>query len=708
MNAPHTPADPTTRTVHRACHLCEALCGIDIQARDDEVVSVRGDFADTFGRGHICPKAVALIDLHNDPDRLRTPMRRVGDGWEAMGWDEAFTYVGERLAQVQREHGLSAVGAYLGNPNAHHVGSILYGPPLLRALQTKQRYSATSVDQLPHHVVGHAMYGHMFMVPIPDIDHTDYWLIIGGNPLASNGSLMSAPDVGKRLKAIRDRGGKVVVIDPCRTETADVASRHHFIRPGSDIALLLGIVNALLELGPPRIERYGEQLAGLDEALAAIRPFGVERAAGPTGMSAADIRLIASELRAAPTAVVYGRMGVSTQTFGTVAQWLVQLINLLTGNLDAVGGALPTLPAIPVTGPGTRPGGPGRFTSRVSGLPAFGGELPVAALIEEIETPGEGQIKAMLTMAGNPVSSTPNGARLAKGLAGLDFMVSIDIYINETTRYADVILPPVSALTHEQYDIVFNAFAIRNVARYNPPVFAKPADGRYDWEVINGIGAAYSAASGNPYQVLPSPDKLLSAGLRAGPYADKLTLADLKAAPHGVDLGPLAPSLMQRLETPDGKLHCAPAPFIADLQRVEKVLFEAPAAAGLLLVGRRHLRSNNSWMHNAHRLIKGPRRDQLWLHPSDAASRGVAEGDAVSLSSRVGEITVTAKLTDKVMVGVVCLPHGFGQGKPGVRLGIASTLPGASYNDIADEKAIDALSGNSALNGLPVEVRKAG
>ncbi len=701
------PDTSEDRLTYRACHLCEALCGIEIRSRGDEILAVRGDAADPFSRGHICPKAVALIDIQGDPDRLRGPVRRVGGNWEPIGWDDAFDLVAGRFAAIQREHGPNSLGVYLGNPNAHHVGSILNGPALIRALQTRNRFSATSVDQLPQHVACHAMYGHLLMFPIPDVDHTHYWLILGANPIASNGSIMTVPDVAKRLKAVRDRGGKVVVVDPCRTDTADVATRHHFIRPGTDAAFLLALMNAVLELGPPRIERYADRLSGLERAIEAIRPFGVERAAAATRISAASVRAIAKELRDAPCAVVYGRVGLSTQPFGTVCQWLIQLLNLVTSNLDAVGGAMPTLPAVPVTGPGTRPGGPGGFKARVSGRPVFSGELPAAAMADEIETPGEGRIRAMLTIAGNPVSSTPNGRRLDRAFASLEFMAAIDIYVNETTRHADVILPPASMLCHENYDVVFNSFAVRNVARHNPAVFEKPADARYDWEIYNGLGAAYGKAAGVEYKAMPNPMATVDAALRSGPYGKTLSLDVLKASPHGVDLGPLTPSLLQRLETPDRKIACAPDAFVADLKRVEKdLLGRAVESDALLLVGRRHLRSNNSWMHNSHRLIKGPRRDQLWIHPEDAARRSISDGDEVTLSSRVGEIRVTAKVTDRVMQGAVCLPHGFGQRRDGVRLSLASALPGASYNDVSDEAALDPLSGNAAVNALPVSVRR--
>ncbi len=697
---------PGDRVTYRACHLCEALCGLEIRTQGKQVTGVRGDTADPFSRGHICPKAVALIDVHHDPVRLQGPVRRVGSGWEPIGWDEAIELVATRFAAIQREHGANALGVYLGNPSAHHVGSILHAPGMIRAMRTRKRFSATSVDQLPQHVAVHAMYGHAFMIPIPDIDHTAYWLVVGANPLASNGSIMSAPDVGKRLKAIRERGGKVVVIDPVRTDTAEVATRHHFIRPGTDAAFLAALVNAFLELGAPRNERYAGKLAGLDTALAALRPIGVERAAAATGIPAEAIRAIAREIEAAPSAVVYGRLGVSTQPFGTVCQWLIQLLNIVTGNLDAVGGALPTLPAFPLTGPGTRPGGPGRFVSRVTGHAAFNGELPAATMSGEIESPGEERVRAMLTIAGNPVSSTPNGARLDRALAGLDFMASIDIYVIETTRHAHVSLPPAARLAHENYDVVFNAFAIRNVARINPPVFDKPAGSKYDWEIYNALGAASAKAAGTEFKPPPPPAVLVEMGLRAGPHGKTVSMKALQEAPHGLDLGALQPSLLQRLETADGRIQCAPAAFVADLARVQSELLGAGPDGGLRLVGRRHLRSNNSWMHNAHRLTKGPRRDHLWIHPDDAAVRGIAEGDTVALGSRVGSVSVTARVTDRVMPCAVCLPHGFGQGRPGVRLALAAALPGASYNDVSDEAALDPLSGNAALNALPVTVSR--
>ncbi len=686
---------PDTRITYRACHLCEALCGLEIHTRGDEIVAIKGDKLDPFSRGHICPKAVAIQDIHTDPDRLRHPVQRVGNDWKPITWQDAFELIATKFADVQKRHGANALGIYLGNPNAHHVGSILNMPPLVRALQTRNRFSATSVDQLPMHVVAREMYGHMFLIPIPDIDHTHYWLILGANPIASNGSLMTAPDVAKRLKAIKDRGGKVVVIDPVKTETADVATRHHFIRPGTDVAFLIALILALRDVGPPRVHHYGDKIPGLYDALSEIGAFSIEEAARCTGISEEAIREIAREMHTARSAVAYGRLGVSTQPFGTLCQYLIQLVNILTGNLDSVGGAIPTKPLVPVTGPGTRPGNWGKARTRVSGHATFGGELPAAAMSEEMETPGEGQVRAFLTIAGNPVSSTPNGRRLDRALAGLEFMAAVDIYVNETTRHANVILPPASMICHDNYDVIFNAFAIRNVARVNPPVFDKPQGSLYDWEIYNRLGNAYAKAAGVEFHEAPAPMKVLKKAVKA-----------IGGAPHGADLGPLKPSLLERLETEDKRVHCAPHVFLADLARVRAELIDKPDDGGMKLVGRRHVRSNNSWMHNVHRLTKGPRRDQVWLHPRDAERAGVQEGDLVELRSKAGTIMPTVLVSYRVAEGVACLPHGFGQSREGVRLSQASRVPGVSYNDLSEETALDVVSGNAALNALPIEIVK--
>ncbi len=688
------------QTRFRACPLCEAICGLELRYVAGELSAIRGDANDPFSRGHICPKGNALIDLERDPDRLRRPLRRRGGDWEEVSWEDAIAEAGERLAAVQRAHGEDALGVYLGNPNVHHFGSIAYLPPLLRALRTRNRFSASSVDQWPHQLVNLVMYGHQWLLPIPDIDRTNYCLMLGANPVASNGSLMTAPGIEKRLKALAARG-RLVVVDPRRSETAAIASEHLAIRPGGDVWFLLALLHAMLAISPPRVDAYAGRLAGLDAALQAIAAVDLADLQARCGIGPDTVQRIARAFLAAPRAVAYGRMGVSTQRHGSLCQWLIQLINLVSGNLDRVGGALPNQPIVPVTGPGTSPGSRGRWHSRVRGLPELCGELPVAALAEEIATPGPGQIRALLTSAGNPVLSTPNGRALEAALAGLDFMVSIDPYLNETTRHAQLILPPASALTQYHYDVYFNAFAVRRVARLSLPLAERAAEQRGDWEILSGLGAAHAAAAGKPWTPLPPPRELLAHWLNAG--GSGIDIAALEAAPHGIDLGPLEPSLLRRLQTEDRCIQCAP-PLL--LEALAALRAEPVEPGGLRLIGRRHVRSNNSWMHNAPRLVKGKPRHHLLVHPADLAATGIADGARAQLRSVSGAIAVDVMASEDVGPGTVCLPHGFGHGREGVRLSRAAELEGASYNDLGDPLALDGPSGNAALNGLRVSLER--
>ena len=702
-----------TRTTEKrigVCNLCEAICGLELTIEGRDVVGVRGNPDDPLSRGHICSKGVAIADVYADPDRLRRPIRRVGEGsdarWQEIGWDEAFDLVADNLARVIEEHGDDALGVYLGNPNAHSLGSMTHGTAMFKSFRTKNRYSATSVDQLPHHLTSLMMYGHGLLIPIPDIDHTDFMLILGGNPLASNGSIMTVPDVEKRLKALQARGGKLVVVDPRRSETAAIADQHLFVRPGEDAALLFGLLHTLFAEGLTRTSHL--PVDGLDELRTAVASFSADAMSLRCGVPAEQIRQLARDFAAAEKAVCYGRMGVSTQAFGTLCQWLVQSINLVTGNLDRVGGALCTEPAVDLVA-NTSGGHFNRWQSRVSGLPEYGGELPVSALAEEMLTEGEGQIRALITVAGNPVLSTPNGRQLEQALDGLDFMLSVDFYINETTRYADLILPPTAPLEHDHYDTTFNLFAVRNVTRFNEAVLPKPTGALHDWEIFVGLARAFAARTGGDLKPTVAPEQMIDMGLRAGPYGDRselaLSLARLRDFPHGLDLGALNPNLAGRLKTVNLRVQAAPSLFLQDVQR-----FASAAAAQtdqLLLIGRRHVRSNNSWMHNYHRLVKGKPRHQLLMNPLDLSRLGLLDGQRVRVRSRVGLIEVEVAASEEMMPGVVSLPHGWGHGRPGAQLEIANRQPGASANDLTDERQLDALSGNAALNGVPVWVEAA-
>ncbi|MBA1203382.1 molybdopterin oxidoreductase family protein [Pseudomonas capeferrum] len=700
-----------TKTLHhRACHLCEAICGLTIEVTHEPdrqwISSIKGDPEDPFSRGHICPKAIALQDIQDDPDRLRQPHRRIGDRWEPIGWDEAFALAAERLWTVQQAHGRNAVAVYQGNPSVHNYGLMTHANYFLGLLKTRNRFSATSVDQLPQHLTSYLMYGHGLLLPIPDIDHTDFMLVLGANPLASNGSIMTVPDVTKRLKALQARGGRLVVVDPRRTETAAMADQHLFIRPGGDAALLSGLLHTLFDEKLGRASHLPVQ--GLDAVRDALSSFSAEAMSPLCGIGAREIRQLARDFAAAERAVCYGRMGISTQAFGTLCHWLVQLINLVTGNLDRPGGALCTEPAVDLVA-NTAGGHFNAWQSRVSGLPEYGGELPVAALAEEILVPGEGQVRALVTVAGNPVLSTPNGGQLEQALEGLDFMLSIDLYINETTCHADLILPSTCAMENDHYDTTFNLLAVRNVSRFNRALLPRPAGALHDWEIFVGLAKAFAARAQVALKPTLAPAQMIDLGLRAGRYGDgspwHLSLETLDLHPHGLDLGPLRANLAARLKTPGQVVDAAPQCMLDDLRRLAG---QAPAdPAQLLLIGRRHVRSNNSWMHNFHRLVKGKPRHQLLMHPQDLRARGLIDGQQVRVRSRVGSLEVQVLASEEVMPGVVSLPHGYGHQRQGVRLGVANAQPGGSANDLTDECLRDGVSGNAALNGVPVEVEAA-
>lgn len=698
----------------RVCPLCEATCGLSIETEGDRVTKIRGDELDSFSRGYICPKGVALGDLHHDPDRLRRPLRRRGESWVEVGWDEALDEAAERLAAVQREHGKDAVAVYLGNPTVHNLGALLFGPPFVRALGTKSRFSATSVDQLAHHVAAWAMFGHQLLLPVPDVDRTDFFLLVGSNPLASNGSLMTAPDVKRRLSDIRARGGKLVLVDPRRTETAEIADHHHFIRPGTDVYLLAALLQVIFAEKLERTGRLAAHTVRLSEARRAVEGFSPELAQKHTGIAAEEVRTLARSLAGAKSAVVHSRMGASTQEHGGLCQWLTQLLNLVTGNLDRPGGAMFTTPALDAFRFASS-GHLGVWRSRVRGLPEFGGELPVVVLAEEMETPGAGQIRALVTHAGNPVLSTPDGRRLERALAGLDYFVAIDFYKNETTRHAHLILPPTGPLEHDHYDAAFYLLAVRNFAKYSPAVFPKPAGARHEHEIFSGLTQRLLARAPLrrrlPERVLGwlGPAGMLDLGLRSGPHGlrrgpNGLSLARLRREPHGVDLGPLVPRLPGALRTKQRRIDAAPELFVAALAAL--VNAELPSATELSLIGRRQLRGCNSWMHNVPRLMTGRERCTLLIHPDDARAREISQGDRVRVRSRVGEVELPVEVSDEVMRGVVSIPHGFGHDRPGTALGVAERHAGASINDLTDPERVDALTGAAAFSGVPVEVTR--
>jgi anaerobic selenocysteine-containing dehydrogenase len=727
------------------CPLCEATCGLELHVEDQAVTLVRGDRDDVFSHGYLCPKGTAIRALEADPDRLRRPQIRTGDAWRDATWDEAFELIDEKLTAIVAEHGPDALAVYLGNPTAHNLSGLLYNRVLLQAARTKNVYSASTVDQMPKQVSAGLMFGAALTIPVPDVDRTDYLLVLGANPFASNGSLMTAPDIPGRLRALRERGGRLVVIDPRRSKTAEEADEHCFIRPGTDAHFLAALAHVIFDDGLVDLGTVAEWVSGLDEVRDLVAPFTPEIVAPVCGIDAGTTRRIARELAAAPAAAVYGRIGTCTQEYGTLASWLVDVLNVITGNLDRPGGAMFAKPA---TGPSTT-GAPGRGrgvrfgrrTSRVRGLPEFYGEMPTVCFAEEIETPGDGQVRAVLTVAGNPVVSNPDAQRLDRAFATLDFMVSIDIYRNETTRHADVILPPEPILARGHYDVALLSLAIHNVANYSPPVFELEPGEMPEWQImlrlaaiVSGLGAhtdlddfddlvaaelvkktvtrsGSSVEGRDPDELLGAlaprrgPERLLDFMLRTGPYgdgfdadADGLSLRQLLENPHGIDLGPLQPRIPECLRTPSGMIELAPEPIVGDTERL-RLSLTAHRNGSFVLVGRRDLRSNNSWMHNVDVLVKGKERCTLHVHPDDATRIGVA--------SDSGCVELPAEVTDAIMPGVVSIPHGWGHDANGAQMQIAAKRPGVNSNVLAGTDRFDPLSGNAVLNGIPVTLTPA-
>ena len=695
------------------CPLCEAACGILVDLDGDQIRTIRGDADDPFSRGYICPKAAGLADIHNDRDRVRTPLVRDGGRWREASWDDALDRAADGLVRIRRQHGRDAVAIYYGNPVAHDLGLLTHAPVFARALRTRNVYSASSADQLPQMLVALRMFGHQALIPVPDLDRTDFLLILGANPLVSNGSLMTAPNMRRRLQSIRDRGGRVVVVDPRRTETAQAADEHVAIRPGTDAWLLAAMLHVVFAEGWVRVGRLERRVRNLDALAALVRDLTPERVAPRTAVSARTIRRLAADFAGMERAACYGRVGLCTQRHGTLASWLVQALNLVTRHMDDVGGMMLTTPAVDIVSILSRLGLRGtydRWRSRVRHLPEFGGEVPVATLADEIETPGRACVRGLITIAGNPVLSAPNGRRLDRALASLEHVVSVDPYLNETTRHAHVVLPPSPPLTRGHYDLALYAFAVRNIAKYSEAVVSRDSSERHDWEILTELSGrmfaprllrSHAVRALRPFH----PERLLSLMLRIGPH--RLSLEKLRKAPHGVDLGPLEPGRLARsIATGDGAIDIAPADFVGEAH--DRLLAEAAAdtTGELLLIGRRQLRSNNSWLHNSHRLVKGRPRCTLLIHPQDAAARGMATGDLVQLESKAGSLTVAAEITDAIMPGVVSLPHGWGHDREGSQLTVARQFPGVSLNDATSEFDVDTLSGTAVFNGLAVIVRR--
>ena len=695
-------------TKYRTCNLCEAICGLEIQVENNKVLSIRGDENDTFSRGHICPKAVGLKDLHEDPDRLKKPLIKKDGEWQETTWDKAIAYSARSIVDLQIDYGKNAVAVYQGNPSVHNLGTSLFSPDFVRSLKTKNRYSATSVDQLSHHLAAETMFGNGLFVPVPDINRTDLWVIIGGNPMVSNGSMMTAPDIRGRMRDIQERDGRIVVIDPRFTETSEKANEHIFIKPGTDIWLLLGLMNFIFQNDKIKLGHLEDSIdtSKIESIEKIVASFDLDLVAARTKISKENLSKFYTDYCNAKRAVLYGRIGISANRYGGLCHWAINTLNILSGNFDTEGGAMFANPAVNVSSKKSPVIRFGRWHSRVRNLPEYGGELPSSTLAEDILEPGEGQIKALVTSCGNPVLSVPNGRKLDEAFESLDFMVSIDIYLNETTRHADVILPPATGLETPHYPIGFHNLAIHNTANYSEPAVEKSEGTLYDWEIFSRLKKAVEEyrlektgeeKSDKPEFTLEQKLEFL---LQFGPH--KLSLEELKKNPHGLDLGALEPQLPKRLITPDGKLNIYPDIYADALKSL--VDSQGEEDHEFLLIGRRNLRSNNSWMHNLHRMTKGPNTCTALVHPDDAETYNIKTGDQIKIRSRVAAVEIEAEVSEEIMKGTISIPHGWGHNREGTRLQTASAKAGVSFNDLADDQLVDELNGVSVINAIPVSI----
>jgi anaerobic selenocysteine-containing dehydrogenase len=723
----------------RSCHLCEAMCGVSVHVEGGRVTRVRPNPEDVWSHGYLCPKGTTLGHLQNDADRLRAPMVRNGATWREVSWDEAFARCEEIIHGILERHGRSALAARTGNAVGRSSTLSRYVAAFSQ-LARITRYTSSVVDQQPKNLACQLMYGDAWKMAVPDIARTDYFLVMGANPAESKGSILSFPDVLAEIERIRQRGGRTVVIDPVRTRTAKRADEWIPIVPGSDALFLLAMAQVLFADDLIDLGRLEEHVNGVERLGEICREFTPESVAAVCGIPAETIRRLAHELSAAPTAAVYGRIGLCTQEFGTLASWLTDVIAILTGHFDTPGGLMfanpvaPFMEIFPI-----RPFSAGSFHSRVRGAPEVLGEVPAACLAEEIDTPGEGQLKGLITLGCNPVVSAPDSDRLDAALPLLEGMISIDLYRNETTRHADVVFPATPAFEQPYSDVWSWIYALRSGIKYNEPLLPSPPDWVPEWQILLRLGALCAGMTNDeidikqlddayfttlctwadldPDPILeaspePGPKRIIDMTIRTGPWGDRfgerpdgITLETVLAAPNGLDFGPAIPRLPQMLETESGKIELAPDYIVADIPRLRGLLERNRPS--LVLVGRRHARSLNSWMHNVEVLVKGKDRCTLQIHPDDASRTGLSHAGLAKVSNDTGSVTVTVEVSDDITPGVVSLPHGWGHDRDGTQMDVAKRHAGVGSNVVSPGDLLDTISGNAVLNGIPVRVEPA-
>ena len=742
--------------IRRICPTCEACCGLVMEVDRDaqKIVSIKGDPDDHRSRGYVCAKSQAFNYIYEDQERLRHPVRKTDNGWEQISWSEALDTIATKFTEIRDTYGKDALSIYVGNPLGHDFAAGIYLQSLMASVSTERFFSAGTVDQHPQQMVCWGLIGHEWLFPVPDLARTDLFICMGANPVVSQGSILGTPDMESAMRDVQARGGRCIVIDPRRTETAEVADQHLFIQPGTDAYFLMAFANELFVREAVDLAHLADHIDNVSALRDAVSAYTPDNTAALTGVAASDLRTLVDDYLAADSAALYGRIGLCTQEFGLAAHWMLMVISLISGNFDTEGGMMLATAPTGDSGPGS-PGEVkpyGRWHSRVRGVPETCGELPSSLMAEEITAPGH-EVHGLLTICGNPVLSVPRGDKIREALASLDFMVALDIYINETTSQADIILPSTVHPEHSNIDVTFQNFTTRNYVSYSPRTFEPEPELKDLGEIILEISARMSGLTrdemdGFIFQGMvdtvlkraesagvalsaeqvtdavtgeTSPERFADLLIRSGPYGDwfgqrddGISLERVKAHPQAsMDLGALQRRLPTMLRTPNQRIDLIHEVFANDLQRLREG-FERRVnassentASDMLLIGRRHIRDMNSWLHNLKPYVRGKNRCTARLHPSDATQLGLEEGGFARVTSNVGEAIVPIEITDEMMPGVISIPHGFGHiYADSAQTNAASILPGVSCNNLIDE-SLDEASSTCVVNGVPVSVAPA-
>jgi formate dehydrogenase len=707
------------------CRICEAACGMVATVEDGRITKLRPDRDHPLSQGEACPKGVAMLEVHDDPDRVLHPMRRRadGEGFERVSWREAIADIGTRLRAVRDEHGGDAIGWYMGNPGAFSYSHPLWVKGFVDALGSKHYYTASSQDVSNRFAASALLYGSPALLPIPDLNRTKFLLVVGANPLVSHGSVLTAPRIRHQLDEIVERGGRVVVVDPRRSETAR-QYEHVPVQPDSDAQLLLSLLHVIFDEHLEDTAAITEQSTGTQLLRNAAAEHPPEATESATGVPADTVRALARDIAAAESAAIYGRTGSCLGRHGTLVSFLLDALGLVTGNLDRPGGLVFGRPVIALDEVAHRGGldSYGKVHSRIGGFPDVLGAMPASLMAEEITTPGDGQMHALFVSAGNPVMSVPDGDKLTRALVELDLLVSIDLYVNETNKHADYVLPAATFLEREDLPIAFLGFYTTPFIQWTEPVVAPRGEARDEWETIDDIAGELGIVPlpipqlrmlGRRLTRWLTPQRLVELLLRTSAQGDlfglrrgKLNLDVLRKHPSGivVDEQIATGVLRKRIYTRDKRVNLQPQQLREALDRLRDL---GGADSGgefpLRLIGLRELRSHNSWMHNSPMLMRGKRTHAARVHPDDAVAHGLSDGGGVRITSKHGSLEVAVKVTDEIVAGTVALPHGWGH-HGGWQ--VANAAGGANSNVLAGSAVedLEPLAGMAFLNGIRVKL----